>query len=139
MPRLSVWAVRAALLYLLTGFTFGALMLANKGQPYWAGAWWLLLPHVEFLLLGWTAQLAMGVAFWILPRHPGGSRGNEGLARAAFLLLNLGILSVALQALAPILLLAGRLAETGAGLLFLLHAWGRIRPLVIPPAGQKTV
>lgn len=136
MPRLSAWYIRAALLYLLAGFTFGALKLANKGQPFWPGAWGLLPPHVEFLLLGWTAQLALGVAFWILPRypsgsHPAGPRGDERPARAAFWLLNLGILLVALQALSPLLMLVGRIAEISAGVLFLAHAWGRVRPLVV--------
>lgn len=131
MPRLSVWTVRAALLYLLTGFTFGALMLANKGQPFWPQLWALLPVHVEFLLLGWTALLALGVAFWILPRFPGGSRGNERLAVAAVVLLNAGLLLALFQIWQPVLLLPARVLEVGAGVLYALHAWPRIRPLVI--------
>lgn len=131
MPRLSVWALRAALLYLLSGFTLGALLLANKGQPFWPQVWGLLPPHIEFLLVGWMVQLALGVAFWILPRYSGGSRGNENLARASLLLLNLGVLLAAgFGGVVPLLLLAGRLCEALAGLLFALHAWGRVRPLV---------
>ena len=68
MPRLSVWIIRTALLYLGIGFTFGALMLFNKGVPFDPMLWRLLRPHIEFVLLGWTMQLAMGVAFWIMPR-----------------------------------------------------------------------
>lgn len=46
-------------------------------------------PHVEFMLIGWTVQLTMGVAFWILPRFEGGvSRGAVGYAWFAFVLLN---------------------------------------------------
>jgi hypothetical protein len=33
MPRLSVWFVRAALVYLALGFTCGALLLAHKACP----------------------------------------------------------------------------------------------------------
>ena len=133
MPRLSAWSLRASLLYLLAGFTFGALLLANKGQPFWPQVWWLLPAHIEFLLVGWTVQLALGVAFWILPRFQGGSRGNEALARSAILLLNLGVLLVAgqtlaTQGLAPLFLLAGRLCQGLAGILFALHALGRIKP-----------
>lgn len=129
MPRLSVWSVRAALLHLLVGFTLGALMLANKGQPFWPQAWGLISPHVEILLLGWIVQLALGVAFWILPRFPGGSRGNEILADVSLLLLNLGILLVAVHEYIPLLLPTGRLLEAAAGILFTLHAWGRVKPL----------
>ena len=49
MPRLSRLAIRAALLYLLLGFTFGGLMLLNKGIPLAPWAWRLLPAHVEFL------------------------------------------------------------------------------------------
>ncbi|HLV45033.1 MAG TPA: hypothetical protein VKY39_08745, partial [Aggregatilineales bacterium] len=63
MPRLSVWMVRASLLYLGLGFTFGALMLANKGVPLHPRLWALLPLHAEMLLVGWAIQLAMGVAF----------------------------------------------------------------------------
>ena len=31
MPRLSVYLVRASLIYLILGFTLGGLLLANKG------------------------------------------------------------------------------------------------------------
>jgi len=39
MPRLSLWALRAAFGYLLVGFTLGALLLPNKGQPFCPAAW----------------------------------------------------------------------------------------------------
>lgn len=131
MPRLSAWTLRAALVYLLAGFTFGALLLAHKGVPY-AGQLWRLLPaHVEFLLIGWTVQLILGVAYWILPRLPGGSRGRSELAGLAVILLNLGVLLVAAQGLAgldSVFGLAGRLLQVAAGLAFLAHAWIRVRP-----------
>lgn len=129
MPRLSAWAVRAALIYFLAGFTLGGLMLANKGVPFWPQAWLLLPSHIEFLLVGWMVQFAIAVAFWILPRFPGGSRGNEKIAWAAFVLINLGLLLAALQYFSPAFLLISRLCETAAGGLFLLHAWGRVKPL----------
>jgi hypothetical protein len=68
MTRLSMWTVRTALLYLGVGFLLGALMLLQKGVPIDPSMLRLLPMHVEFVLLGWTLQLAMGVAFWILPR-----------------------------------------------------------------------
>ena len=62
MPRLSVWMIRTALVHLLVGFTLGALLLANKGVPIHPMVWRLLPIHIELLLLGWTLQLALGVA-----------------------------------------------------------------------------
>jgi hypothetical protein len=128
---LSVIAIRAALVYLLAGFTFGALLLANKGIPFNGWMWHLLPAHIEFLLVGWTAQLALGVSFWILPRFSGGSRGNVQLAAWAIGALNAGVLLVAAQSIWPgtsILAPAGRGAEIGAAVLFALHAWKRVRP-----------
>ena len=68
MTRLSVWPVRTALIYLAIGFLLGALMLFEKGARIDPALLRLLPMHVEFVLVGWTVQLAMGVAFWILPR-----------------------------------------------------------------------
>lgn len=132
MPRLSVWFVRCSLAYLLLGFTLGGLMLANKGIPFTAWAWSLLGPHMEFLLLGWMVQLAMGVAFWILPRFSSGApRGNEVPIYSAFVVLNLGIWIVALQSYLglPWVAPTGRVLEAIAVVLFMFGSWRRIKPL----------
>ena len=131
MPCLSRWFIRSALAYLALGFTFGALMLFNKGVPFSPALWRLLPTHVEFLLLGWTVQLAMGVAFWILPRFSS-SRGNEKAAWLAFVLLNVGVWLAGLGPLLgapPVISFLGRLAEVGAGAAFAVHAWPRVKPL----------
>ena len=47
MPRPSVWLIRSALVYLATGFTFGALMLSNKGLRVDPMLWRLLPAHIE--------------------------------------------------------------------------------------------
>jgi hypothetical protein len=124
--------VRCALLYLLAGFSLGALLLANKGAPFGPWVWSLLPAHIEFLLVGWTGQLILGVGFWILPRFPGGSRGNERLAWLAWGLLNAGVLLAAAQALRPglaFLAPVGRLMEAFAAVAFAAHAWPRVRPM----------
>ena len=131
MPRLSVWAVRLSLLYLMLGFTLGALMLANKGVPFAPWAWNLLPEHIDILLFGFVIQLALGVGYWILPRYRSGSRGNERVVLGALVLLNLGIWLVAAAAwfhLPPSWLVMGRLAEAAAAVLFGSQVWRRIRP-----------
>lgn len=130
MPRLSVWFIRAALIHLFLGFSFGMILLWNKGLPLTPQVWLLLPAHIEFLLLGWTMQLALGVAFWILPRFQN-LRGNTAPAWAAFVLLNLGVWLVGIAPYLPStdgLRVAGRLAESAAAAAFAFHAWPRIKP-----------
>ncbi|MFW6068200.1 MAG: hypothetical protein ACOC9E_01315 [Chloroflexota bacterium] len=131
MPSLSAWTIRLALLHLAAGLTIGSLMLANKGQPFAPTLWRWVPAHAEFLLIGWTAQLALAVAHWIIPRFRGGNFGRLQLARLSIIFLNAGVLLVALT---PILSLpavvgfAGRILEGLAALLFALYIWPRIRP-----------
>ena len=130
MPRLSVWAIRLSLLYFLFGFTLGALMLANKGLPFAPWVWSLLPVHIDILLFGFVIQLAIGMAYWILPRYRGGSRGNEIVLWIMIGLLNLGIWMVTLIGLLNLpgqWLAVGRLLEGIAAVLFTIQVWQRIR------------
>lgn len=130
MPRLSVYFIRASLIYLLLGFTFGALILANKGLIIVPSIWILLPIHIEFDLIGWLVQLAMGVAFWILPRFSKAPiRGNERLGWSAFILINAGILFVVADGLLETngLMLIGRVFEALALVLFAVGNWRRIK------------
>ncbi len=133
MTRLSVWTVRTALLYRSAGLLLGALMLTQKGLPFDPAMLRLLPLHVEFVLFGWTLQLAMGIAFWILPRFSREPRyGNQTFGWLAFVLLNAGVLCAGLgQWLGadPLVALVGRLAEVGAVIFFMGHAWPRVRPI----------
>jgi heme/copper-type cytochrome/quinol oxidase subunit 1 len=129
VPTLSRWLVRAALCYLVAGFTLGAVILVSKALGTGPFAWSLLPAHVEFLLFGWTVQLTMGVAFWILPRFAGGaSRGDERLVWAAFALVNAGTLATALAPLAGSAgVTIGRVLEATAAAAFGAHAWRRVK------------
>lgn len=129
MPRLSRFFIKSSLLYLLAGFTVGALLLMQKGWAF-APQIWLLLPfHIEIVIFGWILQLVMGTAFWMLPRF-GETRGNEKTVWLAFLLINGGIL-LNLSAFffhAALPALAGRVLEIGAVISFVVHAWPRVKP-----------
>lgn len=122
MPPLSQWYIKFSFLYLLLGYSFGALLLAHKGRPLSPALWNWLPAHIEWLLVGWVAQLTLGMAFWIMPRfwkEP--RRGNTTGAYLALVMLNAGIWLVAL---APVLrlnawvLVTGRLLEAGAAVAF---------------------
>ena len=135
MPRLSVWWLRAALLHLTAGFTVGALLLFHKGIPLSASLWRLLPAHMELLLVGWTLNLALGVAYWILPRYKTGPpRGRAWPAWLAFGLLNAGVAALCAAPWLSVpgsaaLAWVGRLAEALAALVFALHAAPRIKAL----------
>jgi hypothetical protein len=123
--------IRTALAYLAIGFLVGALLLIQPAMPL--GNWLprLVPVHIEYLLLGCIVQLALGMAFWILPRFRSGpERGRPAPAWLAFILLNLGVQAVAIGAAAgaPFTIgLLGRCAEGLAGAAFALHAWPRVK------------
>jgi heme/copper-type cytochrome/quinol oxidase subunit 1 len=135
MPRLTVWMVRTALLEFGVGFTFGMLMLFNKGVPFDPLIWRLRSPHVEILLLGWTMQLGMGIAFWIMPRFATAPRyGREALGWIAYTLLNAGLSAFILSAWidAPVLPFIGRALEMAAVVCFAVMIWPRVKAMALP-------
>lgn len=131
MPRLAAWFVRTSMVYLLAGFTLGAWMLAQEGVPFGPPIVVVLPIHMEFLLVGWLVQLAMGVAFWIFPRFGLGlprSRGNEALIWSSFWMLNAGLLLFAFELWFPVLLMIGRIAEVAAVIVYAFGTWRRVKP-----------
>ncbi len=129
MPRLSVWFIRASLIYLFIGFSLGAWLLANNGLNFAPSAWGVLPSHIETLLIGWIIQLALGTAYWILPRHTKGlPRGSPAWGWLAFWVINLGLLLAASTGLLPAgFQAAGRGLEIlGAGVIVVL-LWPRVK------------
>jgi hypothetical protein len=136
MPRLSQLMIRTALLWLAIGYGVGGLVLLTKGLSLLPWLWMLRAAHIHMLLVGWTVQLACGVAFWILPRLDArGSRGDERLVWGCYAALNVGVLCGTLHD--PLVALAGwpgwAALPTLMGLLYLLaaalfamHAWPRV-------------
>jgi hypothetical protein len=122
--------VRVALLALAAGAALGAVLLADPAFAGGAARWRPV--HAELLTVGWTVQLAFGVAYWILPRFRSGpERGRDALAWAAFVLVNLGVMLVALGRSTPgaeAWALAGRCTEALAVAAFAAHAWPRVKP-----------
>jgi len=130
--------IRTALLWLAIGYSLGGLVLLNKGLPLLPWLWALRTAHIHMLLVGWTVQLACGVAFWVLPRlDVQGSRGDQRLVWGCYAALNLGVVLgalhdplVALTAWAgwDALLPAMGLLYVLAAALFARHAWPRVVP-----------
>ena len=128
--------IRTALLWLAIGYSVGGLVLLNKGLPLLPWLWSLRAAHIHMLLVGWTVQLACGVAFWILPRLDArGTRGDERLVWGCYAALNAGVVFGALHD--PLAALAGwpgwdalpplmGLLYVLAAALFVIHAWPRV-------------
>ena len=137
MPAVSIWFIRSALLYLLAGFTLGALLLAGKGVTLPPGLWRWLPVHFELLLVGWLVQLVMGVAYWIFPRFgmTPQARGREGLAWVALALLNGGVWMTCVGVLRdwPAVAVMGRIAEVMAAASMALNVWARTRASGLSP------
>jgi hypothetical protein len=138
MPRLSTYFVKSALICLAVGFTIGGLILASKASSVVSGTVWLSFPaHIVILLNGWLIQLALGVAYWILPRIQGSERGRRRWAWAAFWAMQTGLGLTALSLLGMwwsgmnTLFTPGVMLQAAAVGLFIVHAWPRIRPAMV--------
>jgi hypothetical protein len=117
-----------ALGYMLVGTLLGSLLLLQKVIPLPGGIGEVRPIHIEFLLVGFMIQLAMGVALWILPRNKELPRSR--LPWVVGLLLNLGVLVVSVggRVFDPgTTMFIGRLLEVGAVVLCARLAWPRIR------------
>lgn len=137
MPLLARWYIKTALLYLVGALVVGVLIAAGPviGIPAAPGILWITYLHL--FVVGWLTQLIIGVAIWLFPRH---SRerpfGAIGLVRAAYPLLNVGLLLRAVaepgilwsgQAVWRHLLVVSAVAQWLAGLLFVVYIWKRVR------------
>ncbi len=137
MPRLTRWAIKAAMLYLIAGVAMEAL--------YWVQGLWSLWPplaalnptYIHLLVVGWLTQLIYGVIYWMFPiisKH--NMRGNSHLAWAALMLLNLGLLMRVVfepwRTLSPtpvngVGLLVSAVVQVLGGYLIVLVCWPRVR------------
>ncbi|MDQ4078304.1 MAG: hypothetical protein M3220_18915 [Chloroflexota bacterium] len=139
MPRLSVWMIRSSFLHLALGILLGSAILWQKGPGGLPAAWGWLPFHIHLVLVGWMIQLALGVAYWILPRFTyrnehervAQRRGREGLAWASFLLLNVSTLLALTSRLGWLWSprVSGLLVAL-AGAAFAIHLWPRVKPFM---------
>lgn len=142
MPPLSRIMIRAALINGWLGMTLAALLLINKGLPgVLPGNLWRWLPvHMNMLLVGWMVQLAMGVAYWIMPRLHLSERGRVQFAIAAGILLNIGVWVHGLAILLRGWIgwqAAGLILETSAVATFIFHVYPRIKTFTPSPVSRS--
>lgn len=136
MPRLTRWFIKTAFLYFVAALTLGVAVVADIGAGSVAVA--ALRPvFLHLFVLGWVTQMIFGVAFWMFPRasreRP---RGSEMIVLATYITLNLGLLlraaaepahAVSGGRASGSLLVASAALQWTAGLLFVIHIWGRVK------------
>jgi len=135
MPRLSLFFVRASLIYLFIGVTYGSLLLWNKVMPFSSIIWLLRPTHIDIMFIGWMTQFALGLAFWILPRRGSEKpRGNEIWSVIAFFLLNTSLIFSIFRAFitSPWIVVTAHSLQGIGLILFLIGNWWRIYPLKFP-------
>lgn len=130
MTRLTIWAVRLALVYFAASITLGALALTAKAG--YVSGWWLGLRaiHIQLGFVGWLVQLVIGVGYWILPKSSktGTKRPRAWAAVASVVAVNLSVVvGVAGYWWGPGRPL-GAVLGLAAALLFGWHAWPRVKP-----------
>ncbi len=131
MPPVTTVLVRASLVYLVAGAALGTLLMGVKAGyqlPALVARAWPL--HAEMLLFGWMVQLALGVAYWILPKHAAAPvRGPVWPVVLAAIFLNLGVAGAALGSVVGHagLAVGGRVAELAAVVLFAVNAVPRVK------------
>lgn len=104
-------------------------MLAHKGYGFLPHFDRWLTAHLHTMLFGWTVQLVIGVGYWILPKFRGGtSRGNDRLAIAAIVLVNVGTLVGAGFSLYGLPATVAFGMQGVAATCFALHLWPRVKP-----------
>jgi hypothetical protein len=137
MPTLSRYFVRSALVCLGIGFTLGGLILSAKGGFVDARMWRWLPMHIILLMDGWLIQLSLGMAYWILPRVQAHDRGRPHWAWSGFVVLQIGLTLTVLTALGvwmpafDALLVPALLLQCTGVILFAIHAWPRMRPVIV--------
>src|SRR5512143_1704175 len=93
MPKLSQFALRAALGYLVLGASGALAYWVNVLVPFWPILGALSPTYLHLIVVGGLTQIIFGVMYWMFPvisrKQP---RGNPILAWATFLSLNVGLL-----------------------------------------------
>jgi cbb3-type cytochrome oxidase subunit 1 len=105
LPR-NRWFIAAALAYALLGGLLGLAWLAQPGAlPAYA-----LRAHAHLMLVGFVGMTIFGVALHMLPRFTARALFSERMADAQFVLVNAGLVAMALG-----WLLGARLAVAAGG------------------------
>lgn len=128
MPKISVWFIRIALIWLVITAIAGAMMLTTKATGWQPRMWQMRMPHIEAGLVGWFLLLIKGVAWYMLPRrithdHP---RGHPALAWSSLILINLGMILTMILPPGTFGAISGTIFYVVAIICFVIAIWPRV-------------
>ena len=93
--------------------------------------------YFHLFMVGWVAQLIFGIGYWLFPTYTKAKpRGSEALAKATYVLLNIGLVlravgeplnTVTPQPLSGWLLALSAILQWLAGMAFVANSWPRIK------------
>jgi len=137
VPTLTRWFLKTAMLYFLSGFVLGGVLLIALGWQH-RPIFGVLQPvYWHLLLIGWLMQCIFGVAYWMFPAFSKAQpQRSAALGWFTYAALNLGLLlrtvfepwhSLYPQAGVGWLLVPSALLQVAAAWVFVVHLWGRIR------------
>ncbi len=137
MPKLTRWAIRLAMLYLLLGLFFWLVYTYDQIENL-SGNWAALRPvGIHFITVGWLTQLIFAVIYWMFPiinrENPYGERW---IAWLGFGGLNLGLwfraifeigLTQGLSSSAGWGLIGAGFLQWGGATAWIIASWGRVQ------------
>ncbi|HEX9610602.1 MAG TPA: hypothetical protein VF978_01855 [Gemmatimonadales bacterium] len=139
MPPLSRWYIKLALVYFVAALAVGALQVLQAPLRLPAVLAVTGPAYVHMLVVGWITQMIFGVAYWMFPKYappPAAPRGNNAVAIATLILLNLGLLVRVVvepvrawrpEALPGWPLIVAALAQWLAAVGFAINTWPRVK------------
>ncbi|MBL8165245.1 MAG: cbb3-type cytochrome c oxidase subunit I [Anaerolineae bacterium] len=137
MPTLTRYHIKTALVYFVLALLLGVLLAAQPvfNLPPLIGT--LRPVFLHLLIVGWITQLIIGVAYWMFPKKSKENpRGSTKVGWAVYVLLNLGLVLRAVseplsviypQTIAGVALAAAAVLQVGAGWLFIVNTWPRVK------------
>jgi heme/copper-type cytochrome/quinol oxidase subunit 1 len=137
MPLLTRWFVRTAMVYFVLALLVGVALMAQNATELPPAVGALSPIYFHLFMVGWVTQLIFGIGYWLFPTYTKEKpRGSERLAKATYVLLNLGLVlraisepinTVTPQALWGWLLALSAIMQWLAGMAFVANSWPRIK------------
>lgn len=135
MSNLSVGFIRASVVYLLIGISFGLIMAIPGGYAWLAeaGRGQPTIAHAHSNLLGFMLMMVMGVAYHIFPRFSGHPIRRMWMAWANFWGCQVGtaamVMGFLVRGLLPWLVPVGAVIQVAGVVFFALNMFQVVRPV----------